>query len=82
MERPEYSVARSCRNCHYFKQRSKASHLLAEGFCKLPQVADKKADKWPAHAFGFCAGHTWRAKGRTVHKISLKYKMTIPEDTL
>lgn len=82
MERPEYNIARSCRNCHYFKGKPGAGHLVADGTCALPKVQDKKAQPWPAHATGFCAGHTWKARGRSVHKIAMKYGMVIPEDTL
>lgn len=82
MERPEYSIARSCRNCFYFKNQPGAGNLPADGHCNLPQVLDKKAEMWPAHATGICAAHTWKARGRSVHKIAITYNMVIPEDTI
>ena len=83
MERPEYNVARSCRTCIYFKEsHTKSGHMSADGECTLPSVQNNAEPPWPAHAIGVCAGHTWKARGRMVQKIALKYNMIIPEDTL
>lgn len=83
MDRPEYQVARSCRTCLYFDSGNKdGKHLMAVGTCRLPMVQDPKATPWPAHAIGVCPGHTWKARGRNIQKVALKFNMTIPEDTL
>lgn len=77
--RPNFTIARCCKTCHYFKVNANAAF---EGHCILAQVTDPTASPVGTHMTFTCDAHTWRAAKGIIHKWAVKYGARIPDEVL
>lgn len=76
--RPNFTIARICRNCMYGKFETYDYY----GDCLLPKTTDPDAEPLKTHTQCTCDAHVWVKSKTKIHKPAMEVGATVPDDVL
>jgi hypothetical protein len=80
--RPDFTIARCCRNCHFYRTKAGADTARQlRGVCRLPLIEDKTASPLKTHGTAICNAHVWKSNSKSLHKIVVSIGAAPPEGT-
>lgn len=78
--RPNYTIARCCKTCHYFEADSGSPY---HGKCTLAEVVNPLVEEeTKTHTAMTCDAHTWKAQKKLILKWAIRYGAHIPDEIL